>query len=335
MTFGISYIIYDNINKKKYNDSLELLEKNKNKIRSQEYYSFLIRIYNGKKEYEKVENILLDDSLKLMKRDYFSYIMVIFNNNMDKSIFFFRLILKKYNLTTKDIDFLINNNMVYLFEMLNNYYLKTSLKSNIKDSSKINLRVIDFDSNLINSICSKLKLNVFKNYYNNLIKKIENKKYNYVLDGGNILFSIKGKNSIKGYKLLFSIMEKLKDKNPLLIIHNKYLKLINKSKGINEIIKRLKDEFIDNIFMTPYRNNDDYYILLSSLKINIPIISNDNFKDHKYLVCEEMLNNYIDRYVLKYNYLEIDELKTYSNCIQIIDKVIYVPSESGNFFKVN
>jgi hypothetical protein len=335
MTFGISYVIYDNIKKENYNYSLELLKNNTNEISSQEYYSFLIRIYNGKKEYQKVENILLDSNLKLMKRDYFSYILEIFNDDIEKSILFFKLILKKYNLNTKDIDFLINNNILYLLKILNNYYMTTSLKSNIEELSKINFKVIDFDPYLINSICNKLKLNIFKNYYNNLITRIESKKYNYVLDGGNILFSIKGKNSMKGYKLLFSIMKKLKEENPLLIIHNKYLKLKNKSKGISKIIKKLKDEFIDNIFMTPYKNNDDYYILLSSLKKNIPIISNDNFNDHKYLVCEEMLNNYIDRYVLKYNYLEIDELKTYSNCIQIIDKVIYVPSESGNFFKVN
>lgn len=92
---------------------------------------------------------------------------------------------------------------------------------------------------------------------------------------------------------------------------------------------------MNNIFMTPYRNNDDYYILLSSLKKKIPIVSNDNFKDHKYFVSNEILNNYIDRYVLKYNNMKIDNIKKFSQCIQVIDEILYVPCESGSFFKIN
>ena len=86
--------------------------------------------------------------------------------------------------------------------------------------------------------------------------------------------------------------------------------------------------------MTPYRNNDDYYILLASLKLKLPIISNDNFKDHIFDVSNNIFRNFIDRYVLKYDNTVIESLKSYSMCIHVIDDNIYVPIKDKSFYKV-
>ena len=329
MTFGISYIIYNKINQKKFDESLLLLTKNKLEMKKQEYYSLMIRTLIGKKQYESVEKFLFDKNIDLMKRDYMTYIKEIYLNNSEKSEEIFKLILEKYQLNYNDIDFMIENNLNILLKLLNGYYLKTSLKYNYDEIG--NLKLFKFNDVEINKIYNKLSLKIFNNCHDNLKRKIKKKRFNYVLDGGNILLSNKGKYNLKSYKFLLTMMNNIQ--NPLLIIHNKYLKK-NKSIKINNIINILMEKFINNIFMTPYRNNDDYYILLSSLKLKLPIISNDNFKDHIFDVDNNILKNYIDRYVLKYKNKKIESLKSYSKCIQVIDNNIYIPTKDDHFYKV-
>ncbi len=329
MTFGISYIIYNKINQEKFDESLKLLNENKLNISKQEYYSLMIRTLVGKKQYKNVEQLLFDKNINLMKRDYMTYIKEIYLNNSEKSETIFKLVLKKYELNDCDIDFIIKNNFKSLLKLLNRYYLKTSLNYNYEYTGK--LKLFDFNNNEIESIYKKLSSKIFKNCHYNFEGEIVNKKFSHILDGGNILLSNKGKNNLKSYKFLLSMMNNIEE--PLLVIHKKYLKN-NKSNQINNIINIIKKKFINNIYMTPYRNNDDYYILLSSLKLKIPIISNDNFKDHIFDVRSDIFKSYIERYVLKYNNLEIEKLKSYSECIQIIDNQIYIPSKNGNFYKI-
>ena len=76
-------------------------------------------------------------------------------------------------------------------------------------------------------------------------EKISKKKFNYILDGGNILLSNKGMYNLKSYKFLLKMMENIE--NPLLIIHNKYFKN-NKSKNINKIINTIKEKNIVIIY---------------------------------------------------------------------------------------
>lgn len=333
MSNSITYMIYNKINKGLFDESIILLNQNKNKISFQEYYSLLIRSLIGSKNYNEVEKILLKFNIKLMKRDYISYIIEIYNINKLKSIELFNFTVNNYNLDKKDIDLLISNNMKELLKILENAYLLTSFKSNV-EKGNIKFKLINFNQSELNNICNKLKKHMNSKFLKKLILKIKNSKFNYILDGGNILFSNKGKNNFKSYKYLISLLEKVKDSNPLLIIHQKYLKINNK-KNVNNQIEYLIKNFSNNIFKTPYKNNDDYYIIFSSLLLNVPIISNDNFKDHIFTINNIIFKNYLNRYLLKYNNLDIECLKTYSKCIQIINDNIYIPSEDGYFYKCN
>jgi len=332
MTFGISYIIYNKIKNELYDESIKLLFENKNEISNQEYYSLLIRCHVGKKQYVEVENLLFDNKLKLMKRDYMLYVNELYTRDILKSINVFNFMIKNYEINSKDIDFLINNNLRDLFLGLNNVYINTSLEKNVSNID-CKLKILNFDDLELNKICEIIKDKINIKCLNVLKNKIQKYKYKYVLDGGNILLYNKGKTNFKSYKFLISMLEKLKDENPLLVIHHKYLKKGN-NKNINNLIDNLYKNYKNNIFTTPYKNNDDYYILYSSLILRIPIISNDNFKDHIFFVGQKTLKNFLNRYVLKYDNLNIETIKTYSKCIQIIDGNIYIPTKNGNFYKL-
>lgn len=329
MTFGISYIIYNKINQNKFDESLKLLNENRLEMSNQEYYSLIIRTLIGKKNYLGVENLLNDKKIDLMKRDYMTYIKEIYDTDRAKAVIIFNIMKNKFKLDNRDIDLLIENNFNELLKLLDKYYLKTSLKSNCTETE--NLSLYDFNKIGINDVYNKLSLKIYKNCHYNLKRKISKKKFNYILDGGNILLSNKGRYNLKSYKFLLKMLTNIED--PLLIIHNKYFKN-NKSENINKIINTIKEKYSSNIFLTPYRNNDDYYILLASLKLKLPIISNDNFKDHIFDVSNNILRNFVDRYVLKYDNTVIESLKSYSMCIHVIDDNIYVPTKDKSFYKV-
>ena len=329
MTFGISYIIYNKINQNKYDESLKLLNQSRLEMSNQEYYSLMIRALIGKKDYLEVENLLNDKEIVLMKRDFMNYIKEIYQTDREKSLIIFNNMKSKFELTDRDIDFLIENNFNELLKLLDKYYLKTSLKSNFTETE--NLSLYEFNKVDINDVYNKLSLKIYKNCHYNLKRKISKRKFNYILDGGNILLSNKGRYNLKSYKFLLKMMSNIE--NPLLIIHNKYFKN-NKLENINKIINTIKEKYSNNIFLTPYRNNDDYYILLASLKLKLPIISNDNFKDHIFDVGNNILRNFIDRYVLKYDNTIVESLKSYSKCIQVIDDNIYIPTKNWSFYKV-
>lgn len=100
----------------------------------------------------------------------------------------------------------------------------------------------------------------------------ENKKYNLVFDGNNILLNKKGKLEIDSYVKLIKLYEdsKIKGYNPIVFIHARHLKTITKM--------GLKLNF--NYIPTPYRYNDDWFCLYYAIKNNVNIVSRDIYRDH-------------------------------------------------------
>ena len=66
----------------------------------------------------------------------------------------------------------------------------------------------------------------------------------------------------------------------MLIIRKRHF---NKKMLKCNLVKEILEKFTDNIFLTPYNYYDDYYII-SILLNDIPVITNDNFYDHIYLL---------------------------------------------------
>ena len=131
----------------------------------------------------------------------------------------------------------------------------------------------------------------------------------------------------------------LKNKNPLIIIHEKHIK------KNNDAINILKTKYLENVFMTPYHTYDDYYIIYSMIKRGIPVISNDKFKDHIYDMFQILykdnvqnfnkISNFIKDNIITYSLNKINyepHHNKFSRCIQFIDDNIYIPTKDG-FYK--
>ena len=70
---------------------------------------------------------------------------------------------------------------------------------------------------------------------------------------------------------------------------------------------------------------------------NIPVVTNDNFRDHIYEMFElfdtknNKIKNYISEMKLSFSDKYIEDKIGYSKCIQVINNSIYIPTETGYY----
>lgn len=322
--------IFYEINNKLNNDNLidtkkllDLIDVNNLKnIKS--YNSLLLRYYIKINDHKMIKYIISNKNL--MKRDYLLYCS--FEKDIEKCIYIINIMLKKDEIQDKDIDYIIKN-CPHILYLLDGYYCKTTNKSNITNFSIFKkYNIDDIKDNIITFYKKKI--------YNNIDKCLDN--YDIILDGGNIIyFNTKGKEP--NYNNLLRILKLLKNKNPLIIIHEKHMK--KKFNAINI----LKTKYLENILITPYQTYDDYYIIYSMIKRGIPVISNDKYKDHIYDMFKILYKDNVQHFNKVSNYIK-DNIITYSlnrinynqyhynfsRCIQYIDNSIYIPTKES-FYK--
>ena len=251
-----------------------------------------------------------------MKRDYFN--IIIFNkDNKDYGQYIFKNYIPYNSILSKDIEFMIENDLTYLIKNLDGQFIKLEKNVNNNLINNVNFKKYNFDKAHIyyEIFSAKVNTKIFDEFY----KLIKNKKYNYIIDAGNILFSRNGIITDKSIDdLKFVINNK---KNNLIIIHGKHLKN-------NKIKTLLKNEMY---FTTPYNFNDDIFIIIAYLHNRCKIITNDNFKDHT--VENNDFRNFIFDDLIKYNNkndtIIFEEELSYSRCIQIINDKIYIPTENN------
>ena len=340
--------VYNLIQNNKLDKANNILDINKEKILNQEYLTFKIRILLNLKKYEEVYKILTNNQNKLMKRDFFEFIKIYYYIDMKKCIdLFINFVKDKYNLTSKDIDFLIDNKLFHILRLLKGYYLSTNKPGDL--SNEI-LDLNDFkDNKIIIKIIEKMNDVLYKKKIN---KDLWNKGLNHdvILDCGNILNSFgtfknnKRFVSKNSYKYLFKIITDLKlyFKNPLLIIYQEHLEINeNKSKGIIKYINRLIDmnNIHKNILVVPKKGiDDDIFILINSLIYKIPILTNDQFRD--YIDEFKSINNDLKNFILDYtfghckNNNKIYKWRKNSKRIKINGSNIYVPSTNYKVYNI-
>lgn len=324
----IFYHISQNINKNDLEQSKILLDSiDINTLKNtKSYYSLLIKYYILINDVEKVDNILLNNNL--MKRDYLLYCK--FSNNIGNKINVITKLLKTDEFNTKDINYIIEYSPDVLF-LFDGYYCHTSRNPNFYDYS--NLKQYNINKDCILDFY-KSKINV-----SSIDKVLENK--NIIIDAGNVSYYGK-KDKQPNYNNIIKIINLVmkKYKNPLIIIHQRHMKKSCESINI------LKTKYKNNIYITPYNTYDDYYIIYSIIKNNIPVITNDKFRDHifdmfKMMYKDDMkqvniITNYIKDRIINYNINKINyqkhHLYNYSRCIQHIDDYIYIPNNDNYVF---
>ena len=178
----------------------------------------------------------------------------------------------------------------------NNYKLPY-IKLQIKTNNYLNIIEKLFTDNIVNEL-NKIKLD-----------------YEYIIDGGNILYSDKGKINING---LIKIIDKCN--NSIIVIHKKHMK--------NNIIKNIISKY--NYYETPYKFYDDLFILWFFFKKHSYIITNDKFRDHNYNLNLEYNYNILLQYIINYT-KKYELIYKEHNFIHINDNNIYIPFINGNY----
>lgn len=330
------YIINKLITNNKLLEAQEIfnkIDKNYILLNKKSFTSFDIKIKIKMGLFSLVLEIIQNKQVKLMKRDYLLYIINIYNLNPFNAVYVFtNYVINNFDILTKDIDLLIDNNCYLVLLSLDGYYFNTSNKNTYFDYTCLKKYNFNFNKRLF--ICNKIKSKLDNKSFDEFITKIT-LPYDIIIDGGNILFSYGGTISYKSYNYLLSTLKKFK--NPLLIIHRKHFKN-NSCKKINTIIKNIYDEYKDNIIKTPYGYNDDWYIIFASIFNQLSIITNDNFKDHIFYFDNDshFLKNYFAEYILNHNCYsnKIQSIKNYSKCIQVINNNIYIPTKTGYYIYI-
>ena len=291
------------------------------------YYTLCIRYYINTNNIDKVKELIYSDT-NLMKRDYLLYCTTIYSTNTDESIFVFvNYIIQKEQLMNTDIDILINNNCFELLRLLDGYYIECSKKQNCSNYDKLKrYNNINNDQKIIKYYQSLIP----KDSYTRFIHKLHSA--DVILDGGNIFHYIKYGN----YSNLETVLINSKKQftNPMIIIHERHFKKNNPT------AQKFYKKYYDNIFITPYDIYDDYYLILGMILFDIPVITNDFFRDHIFDMFQlfdsynNQIRNYISEMLLKYNISSISNVIKISRCIQYNDLTIYIPCNKG-FYSIN
>ena len=295
------------------------LELNKKKQKS--FNSLLIKFNILVNNIEQAKKIIYSD-IVLMKRDYLLYCITIYKDNIEESIYIFNKFIKsKEQLLSKDIDKLIDNECYELLKLLNGYYILCNKKTNIKTVNLKKFNIIDIKNNILM-------------YYKTILEKhyeeftLNLREVDVILDGGNISYY---NNRKLDYKYIIKILKKalIKYKKPLFIIHKRHMK--SKCDNIN----LLKTKYKKYLYVTPYNVYDDYFLILGMIYNNIPVITNDIFRDHIYDMFKffdtknNKIKNYISEMILSYNKDSISNQVKYSKCIQYVNNNIYIPTKDG------
>jgi hypothetical protein len=319
------------------------------KVNYNSILSLFLKYYMNIKDDEKINMIFDYPNIKLMKRDIFELIKYYYVFNNTKSIYLFidifindNNIINNNIIETKDLNFIINNQLYKLLIYLNDFYITTTLSNDLNkiNNSNIIYKFINKDDLLINNLLKYFESKISADELKNINEIFTNINYDIILDGGNIIHSTNGIindiNSCDNIKIIINRLKINNFKNPLLIIHKKHIK------NFKNILNYLELNKI-NYYLSPYNYYDDIFILWFFIKSNLSsyVISNDQFSDHlseiikinynnnklnnlKYIIKEKILN-----YNIKNKY--INEIPKYSKCIQCDNTYIYIPTKTDDF----
>lgn len=338
----INHKLYKLIENEQLVEAKMLINKiNVSSSKNSSFISLLIKFYIKTSDNDNLDMLYLNHIENLRKRDILAYSNHYYTNEYSsKSLESFMYLINNYNLGSSDLKYLIENRMYKFIKLLDGYYIKLNNYKNYGQPiyNYSVLKKYQFNQSVIHKILSQIHLKnrdtflIFCNYIENI------KQEKVIIDAGNILHSHGGLVTIKGYKFLLKQVKYYisNDIVPVIVIHTRHLKTkfkgSLKNKDIIECINILKTEFIHLIYETPYHMNDDFYIIYLALMIQCKILSNDNYKDH---ICnfrendvsgKNMTHHYIDDLVINYSRNIVMDYMNFSKCIQVIDRIIYIPT---------
>lgn len=295
-----------------------------------------------------------------MKRDYFA--LMIYNRDPEYCVHLFTRYIDAALLDSKDIRFMIENRLTFLFRYLDGKFLY--------DSSS-QCQTAEGESSEVASL-SRYTLQGCEHYIQKIIAQIEkdpkNKSqqhvtvlkqleklaapYDAIIDGGNVLHSYNGSPNPDDLNAMIQLVRR-SGCSPLVVIHKSHTDERRNPSYAPRINAMLRD--VPHI-TTPVGLNDDLFILLAYLMrikkeerkngSRIAIITRDTYTDHmdkfkhagkdvsddfgKYLASDlvSFVNDGGGRIIMQFHLQP-----AISHCIQIIEPYAYIPIEKTHTFR--
>ena len=326
------------------NNALDMINNIEKDFTDMSYIALLIRILCLNNMWMEAYEIYKNIPINLRKKRFIIPILKKISEISIESAFnFFKLeILNKFIISEEDIKIIYNrNNFVEVFDIIskNHIVMKDNIFSNDSllklsgiccKSCNSNLKKVYMEKNLNEVLLNNIQKFYFCNNYeelNKLNNKIYSKNYDIFIDGNNILFFKDRKVIEESFERLNNIYKTLLNLNlkPLIFLH-----------------RRHKNSSISNlpIYYTPYKMNDDWFFLWSSLKKQgTYLLTNDNLKDHIFKIANNdillnEINNWFDTHVINYKYKDDYKLifpKKYSKIAQVNKGCYHIPFENNKW----
>ena len=204
----------------------------------------------------------------MMKRDYFHLIKYYYKDSTELACDIFKTKVLQFEILSKDIDYILENELFELFNFLIGSFVKTT-----NDDFPIIISPHEF---------KKFTISMEQMY--NILKQVEEEgkitSYNnfdesitHIIDGGSVIHNRNG--MICKYSLSDLLKLAKQVENPIVIIHKRH------TKTIPNLLYELTSNKI-KYCLTPPNVNDDLYILSYFLKLGTKpfIITNDKYRDH-------------------------------------------------------
>ena len=311
------------------------------KMKNQEnILTLLISYYCQMNNVDQI-NIIIDKLINmnnLKRRHLICFLNYLIDTDIDNA----HNIIVKHHMILNAIDFELFLNECYKLNRIN--YIDSTLNliigrqldfQNLMLSKKCDVnsgvcinccQILEYKKIDTNKLIQTLVNNNSK--FDNFIIFAKTNTYDIVIDTANIFYYILNKNNPIIDEKSFDFLEKILSSvklagftNPLLIIHKRHKKLTNGNKT-----------FIDNLtWWTPYNMNDDYFSMVACwLKYPIPIVTDDLFRDHKYLLDGSDIEQWYKDMVVKYDKsINLVLNNKYSKIIQKNGKKIHIPIMDG------
>lgn len=284
-----------------------------------------------------------------MKRDYFA--LMVYNPNPEYCAHLFTRHIDAALLDSKDIRFMIENRLTFLFQYLDGKFLHDSqltfgsCDEFVKSESGLSRYTLQGCDHYIQKIVNQMEKDPKNKSQQHLavLKKLsETTLYDAIIDGGNVLHSYNGIPNPDDLNVMIQLVRR-NGCNPLVVIHKSHTDERRNPSYAPRINAILRD--VSHI-ITPIGMNDDLFILLAYLMriqkeehkngSRVLIITRDTYTDHmdKFKRTEKDLSDDFGKYLASDlvpfvnnggGNIHLDFQPVISHCIQIVEPYAYIP----------
>ena len=301
-----------------------------------------------------------------MKRDYFA--LMVYNPEPEYCAHLFTRYIDAALLDSKDIRFMIENRLTFLFRYLDGKFLNDSRPTTcdgggelVESDSRLSRYTLQGCEQYIQKIVAQIEKDQIEKDPKNKSKQhlsvlkalgeiVSSTLYDAIIDGGNVLHSYNGTLNPEDLNAMIQVVRR-NGCNPLVIIHKSHTDERRNPSYAARVNAVLRD--VPHI-TTPAGLNDDLFILVAYLLriqkeerkngSRISIITRDTYTDHmdKFKHTEKDVSDDFGKYLASDlvpfvndggGNIRLHLQPMISHCIQVVEPHAYVPIEKTHTFR--